>query len=125
MSSHSFLRTLVASLGFLSFVPHGYCQTSSASSSAVIPSTTPTTAASSIAATTISPAASASTSTPPDVLLNVPNLSVGRIELDVDNLQADINLNAQVAGLVSLNAGVQVSVTKINVTITEIEAELE
>src|SRR3978361_385374 len=27
---------------------------------------------------------------PPDVLLNVPTLSVGRIELDVDNLQADI-----------------------------------
>jgi hypothetical protein len=52
-------------------------------------------------------------------------LSVGRIELDVDNLQADINLNAQVASLVSLNAGVQVSVQKINLTIDDVEAELE
>lgn len=62
---------------------------------------------------------------PPDVLLNVPNLSVGRIELDVDNLQADINLNAQVANLVTLNAGVAVSVQKINLTIVDVDAELE
>ena len=65
------------------------------------------------------------TSTPPDVLLNVPNLSVGRIELDVDNLQADINLNANVASLVTINAGVAVSVQKINLTIVDVEAELE
>jgi hypothetical protein len=64
-------------------------------------------------------------STPPDVLLNVPNLSVGRIELDVDNLQADINLNAAIAGLVTINAGVAVSVQKVNLTITDVEAELE
>jgi hypothetical protein len=50
---------------------------------------------------------------------------VGRIELDVDNLQADINLNAQVANLVSLNAGIAVSVQKINLTIVDVEAELE
>ncbi|KAF2491790.1 hypothetical protein BU16DRAFT_441038, partial [Lophium mytilinum] len=62
---------------------------------------------------------------PPDVLLNVPNLSVGRIELDVDNLQADINLNANVASIVSINAGVQLSITKVNLTITDISAELE
>jgi hypothetical protein len=43
----------------------------------------------------------------------------------VDNLQADINLNAQVANLVSLNAGVAVSVQKINLTIVDVEAELE
>jgi hypothetical protein len=50
---------------------------------------------------------------------------VGRIELDVDNLQADINLNAQVANLVSLNAGVQVSIQTINLTIVDVQAELE
>ena len=43
----------------------------------------------------------------------------------MDNLQADINLNAQVANLVSLNAGVAVSVQKINLTIVDVEAELE
>ena len=55
----------------------------------------------------------------------MPKLSVGRIELDVDNLQADINLNAQVANLVTINAGVAVAVQKINLTITEVDAELE
>lgn len=62
---------------------------------------------------------------PPDVHLKVPELSVGRIELDVDNLQADINLHAQVARLVEINAGVQVSVEKVNITIADVEAELE
>ena len=68
---------------------------------------------------------SASASTPPDVYLNVPNLSVGRIELDVDNLQADINLNANVAKLVTINAGVAVSIQKVNITITDVSAQLE
>ncbi|KAF8858706.1 hypothetical protein BDZ45DRAFT_704630 [Acephala macrosclerotiorum] len=71
------------------------------------------------------PTASSNYSAAPDVLLNVPQLSVGRIELDVDNLQADINLNAQVANLVTINAGVQVSVQKINITISDVEAQLE
>ncbi|KAG0649257.1 hypothetical protein D0Z07_4265 [Hyphodiscus hymeniophilus] len=139
MYSCSTLRLFVASLGFLSLVENGYCattsrattspksssHTSSLTSSRVIPPTTTQSTASSVTATTISSPADASTSTPPDVLLNVPHLSVGRIELDVDNLQADINLNAQVANLVTLNAGVQISVQKINLTITDVDAELE
>jgi hypothetical protein len=75
------------------------------------------------APTTATPVGSAST--PPDVYLNVPTLSVGRIELDVDNLSADINLNANVAQLVTINAGVQVSIQKVNLTITDVNAELE
>lgn len=63
--------------------------------------------------------------TPPDVLLQVPELSVGRIELDVDNLSADINLNANVANLVSVNAGVAISIRKVNITISDVDAELE
>ena len=59
------------------------------------------------------------------MLLNVPNLSVGRIELNVDNLKADINLNANVANLVSINAGVALSVQNINLTIVNVQAELE
>ncbi|PNS17569.1 hypothetical protein CAC42_8112 [Sphaceloma murrayae] len=62
---------------------------------------------------------------PPDVYLNVPQLSVGRIELNVDDLRADINLNARVAGLVQLNAGVQLSVQNINITIADVDVELE
>ncbi|KAF2662435.1 hypothetical protein K491DRAFT_700236 [Lophiostoma macrostomum CBS 122681] len=64
-------------------------------------------------------------STPPDVYLNVPELHVGRIELDVEQLQADINLNAKVASLVTINAGVQVSVQKINITIADVDVNLE
>ena len=55
----------------------------------------------------------------------MPTLSVGLIELDVDNLQADINLNAAVAGLVTLNAGVAVSIAKVNLTIQNVDADLE
>ncbi|EWG55901.1 hypothetical protein FVEG_13833 [Fusarium verticillioides 7600] len=62
---------------------------------------------------------------PPDVHLKVPELSVGRIELDVDNLHADINLNADIAKLVQINAGIQVGIDKVNITIADVEAELE
>ncbi|CAF9931284.1 MAG: hypothetical protein GOMPHAMPRED_005868 [Gomphillus americanus] len=76
-----------------------------------------------------SPAATASNAPPnyteTDVYLNVPQLSVGKIELEVDNLSADINLNANVAQLVQINAGVKVAVQKVNITITEIDAQLE
>ena len=36
---------------------------------------------------------------------------------------ADINLNAKVAGLVMINAGVQVSIAKVN--LTNVDAQLE
>ncbi len=62
---------------------------------------------------------------PPDVLLNVPTLSVGKIQLDVEELSANINLNAQVAGLVTLNAGIAVSIQKVNITIADVDAQLE
>ncbi|KAH8176641.1 hypothetical protein LIA77_05059 [Sarocladium implicatum] len=67
-----------------------------------------------------------SSSTPPaDVLLRIPELSVDKIELNVDNLQAEINLAAQVASLVELNAGVQLGVEKVNITIADVRAELD
>lgn len=43
----------------------------------------------------------------------------------MEDLQADINLNAKVANLVQLNAGVQVGIKKVNITIADVEAELE
>jgi hypothetical protein len=86
-------------------------------------STTPFSNSSSTGASVTS--AAASTSTAPDVYLNVPTLSVGRIELDVDDLRADINLNAQVASLVTLNAGVALSIQQVNLTIVDVDAELE
>lgn len=50
---------------------------------------------------------------------------MGKIELDVDNLSAELNLQANVASLVSINAGVQVGIQKVNITISDVEAELE
>ncbi|KAI1144230.1 hypothetical protein F5Y05DRAFT_22017 [Hypoxylon sp. FL0543] len=64
-------------------------------------------------------------SNPPDVLLKVPELHVGRIELDVDNLNAEINLAAEIANLVEINAGVQVGVKKVNITIADVDANLD
>jgi len=63
-------------------------------------------------------------STPADVMLKVPNLSIGRIELDVDNLQAEVNLAAEIANLVSINAGVQLGIRKVNITIADVSAQL-
>ncbi|KAJ0162469.1 hypothetical protein CTA2_4502 [Colletotrichum tanaceti] len=69
--------------------------------------------------------ANPSSTAPPDVYLKVPELSVGRIELDVDNLSAEVNLAADIAKLVTINAGVQVAVEKVNITIVDVRAELE
>ncbi|KAK3357814.1 hypothetical protein B0T25DRAFT_589982 [Lasiosphaeria hispida] len=66
-----------------------------------------------------------SSTNPPDVLLRVPELRVGRIELDVDNLRAEVNLAAEIANLVTINAGVQIGIEKVNITIADVEAELE
>lgn len=66
-----------------------------------------------------------STGGPPDVLLQVPELHVGRIELVVEKLRADLNLNAKVAGLVQVNAGVMVAVEKVNITIADVDVNLE
>jgi hypothetical protein len=77
------------------------------------------------AGSTTAPPDVSTTGAPPDVYLNVPELHVGRIELVVEKLQADINLNAKVAGLVTVNAGVQVSVEKINITIADVDVKLE
>ncbi|KAL3419221.1 hypothetical protein PVAG01_09443 [Phlyctema vagabunda] len=133
-------KFLLCLISFLIFISAGTAQTASETStdittpSTVAPSSSPTTTtfpqfSSSTTrrgnSTTTSTSRPATLSGPPDVYLNVPNLSVGRIELDVENLKADINLNAAVAGLVSINAGVQLSVQKINLTIADIEAELE
>ncbi|TVY81263.1 hypothetical protein LSUE1_G002518 [Lachnellula suecica] len=103
----------------------------SASTTAAVTSSAKVTSASSSSvrgnssSTSTTSSSDSSSSTYPDVYLNVPNLSVGRIELDVDNLQANLNLAANVASLVSINAGVAVSVQKVNLTIVDVEAELE
>jgi hypothetical protein len=43
----------------------------------------------------------------------------------VDNLVAHVNLNAAVGTLVSLQVGVDVSIQKVNLTIQDVEAEVQ
>jgi len=111
-----FLLTLFT---FLTFSQHILAQTTTRSSSSA-PTTTPQSNS-----PTLTPTPASSSASAPDVYLNVPTLSVGRIELDVEDLQANINLNAQVASLVTINAGVAVSLQELNITISDVDASLE
>jgi hypothetical protein len=58
----------------------------------------------------------------PDVLLDIPNLSVDEIKLDVQNLQAHVSLDARVANLVKITAGVDASIEKVNLDIKGVKA---
>lgn len=59
----------------------------------------------------------------PDVLLDVPDLSVQSISLDVQNLQVHIALNAQLANLLKLNAGADASIDKVKLEIKGVHAQ--
>lgn len=126
------IRLLLVTFLF-AFVAQVFAQTSSAatldtppitSSAGASATATASTASGTGTRTTSAPSVSR-TSTVPDVLLQVPELHVGRIELVVEKLQADLNLNAKVAGLVQVNAGVAVSVEKVNITIADVDVNLE
>ncbi|KAH8687621.1 hypothetical protein BGZ60DRAFT_425496 [Tricladium varicosporioides] len=110
--------------------PTSTITSAAASSSTIAPTSSPSVSSTRSATRTSNSSTTTATSvssgsTPPDVYLNIPTLSVKRIELDVDNLQANLNLNAEVAKLVTINAGVQVGITKVNLTITDVAAEVE
>ncbi|HEY0414358.1 MAG TPA: hypothetical protein VGD66_14580 [Allosphingosinicella sp.] len=58
----------------------------------------------------------------PDVLLDIPNLSVESITLEVDNLQAHVALDARLANLLKLTAGADVSIDKVKLDIKGVQA---
>ncbi len=60
----------------------------------------------------------------PDVLLDVPNLKVEEITVEVENLQARLNLEARLANLLHLNAGVDASIDNVKITIKGVEAQV-
>ncbi|MDQ2662409.1 MAG: hypothetical protein M3Y18_00055 [Candidatus Eremiobacteraeota bacterium] len=60
----------------------------------------------------------------PDVYLNVPNLSVGEIKLTVKNLKARLNLDAELANLLKLTAGVDVSIDQVQLDIKNVKASV-
>jgi hypothetical protein len=115
--SNNVLRLLLVSI-FLTFATHVFAQSATSPTTPPITSSRP--AGGNGTNTTRPPAVT--TSTIPDVLLQVPELHVGRIELTVEKLRADLNLNAKVAGLVQVNAGVQVAVEKVNITIADVDS---
>lgn len=118
MTLRLLLSTVFAGALFCSSVSAQTTTATASPSPTVMPITANSTA--STATTT-----SAATTSAPDVYLNVPTLSVGLISLQVDSLAADINLAAQVANLVTINAGVQVGLQQLDLTITDIDVELE
>lgn len=59
----------------------------------------------------------------PDVYLEVPNLRVDQILLEVDNLEVHLALDARVANLVSIKAGVDATIGKVRLDIRGVEAE--
>jgi hypothetical protein len=119
--SFSTIRLLLISI-FFTLATQVLAQSATVSATPPITSSRPPTGGN---GTTTTRPPSVSSGTPPDVLLLVPELHVGRIELIVEKLQADLNLNAKVAGLVTVNAGVQVSVEKVNITIADVDVNLE
>jgi hypothetical protein len=60
---------------------------------------------------------------PYDVILDVPTLSVDELTLEVDKLDAKLNLDARVSELVVLTAGVDLSIDKVALGIKGVQAE--
>jgi hypothetical protein len=58
-----------------------------------------------------------------DVVLDIPNLCVNRIFLKVDSVTAKLNLNARVANLVRIDAGADVLIGNVDLTIQGIRAQ--
>jgi hypothetical protein len=59
----------------------------------------------------------------PDVFLHVPDLHVGEIYLDVEELDAHLSLQARLANLVELVAGVHVHIGKVELDIKDVGAQ--
>jgi hypothetical protein len=59
----------------------------------------------------------------PDVLLDVPNLSVDEINLEVANLQVHIALDARLANLLQLTAGADATIDQVKINIKGVQAQ--
>ena len=58
-----------------------------------------------------------------DVVLDIPNLCVNRLFLKVDSVTAKLNLNARVANLVRIDAGADVLIGNVDLTIQGVRAQ--
>jgi hypothetical protein len=59
-----------------------------------------------------------------DVVLDIPNLCVNRIFLKVDTVTAKLNLNARIANLVRIDAGADVFIGNVDLTIQGVRAQV-
>jgi len=59
----------------------------------------------------------------PDVLLDVPVLKVDEIDLQVENLRAQVSVTAEVQGLVELSVGADARLGKVELNIQGVEAQ--
>lgn len=58
----------------------------------------------------------------PDVLLDIPNLSVGELTIEVANLEANIALDARLANLLKLTAGADVNIDQVKIQLKDVQA---
>ncbi|MFD7439235.1 hypothetical protein [Streptomyces sp. NPDC059861] len=61
----------------------------------------------------------------PDVFLDVPVLKVDEIDLEVDDLRARVSLQAEVLDLLKLNVGADVSLGRVHLGISGVEAQAQ
>jgi hypothetical protein len=59
----------------------------------------------------------------PDVLLDVPVVKVDEIDLEVEDLRAQVSVTAEVQGLVELSVGVDARLGKVELNIQGVEAQ--
>lgn len=59
----------------------------------------------------------------PDVVLDIPNLSVDEITLKVENLDVKVALDAQLASILKLSAGADASIDQVDLTIKGVQAQ--
>jgi YD repeat-containing protein len=59
----------------------------------------------------------------PDVLLDVPNLSVEELTIEVANLDVDIALDARLANLLKLTAGANASIDQVKIGLKGVRAQ--
>jgi hypothetical protein len=59
----------------------------------------------------------------PDVMLSVPNLGIDHIGLNVKNLYAHVDLNAQVLDLVKLHVGADVGIEEVDLQINNVRVQ--
>jgi hypothetical protein len=60
---------------------------------------------------------------PPDVVLDVPNLSIEQLTIEVNNLQVELALNARLANLLQLTAGANASIDNVKIDLRGVSAQ--